>query len=701
MGKSEDGVASFQDLDDWLNLGAALGCVSCAALAAGLTMGLLSLDKLKLKIKTMTGNEEERKHARAILPLLSDHHFLLCTLLIFNATANEALPIFLDELLPSWGAIVVSVTLVLVFGEVVPTALFTGPQQLKIASDFSGVVGGLQLMFYPLARPMATALDYFLGHDSDKDETYTRDEIAAMVRILRSKGAGVQEIDPADAMSPKSESVGEEVVHPLHKLESEVITKIDGMHKRRLDSTSVSEGNADEEGRDSEESEEAPLTVGEVNVITGVLGLAKLTIADVLVPIEKVNMLSTDQIFDIPCVNAISKVGHSRLPVFKGKDMTHIVGVFVVKRLVTINPERKTPLSELKTRKPLVVGTSQSLLDVLSIFQQGSSHIAIVSNDAPALMQSMLTDKPPAADCAPVGIVTIEDIFEAMIQSQILDEADMDANAREEGTLDLRDMSMNAITRTSSFTSAIEAAADMPTTGALQGKPGGAKDPTFIPPWRRDPSQSSNEKSTGSNVRRGSLQNKANAAAEAASKSATTEKLTTSNPPLLASDVLAKADELQQAKPTLLRALSNPLKRAFSGKATKTTKLLPDDKVVDDYKSFENRPRSMSDISESSRKSPSPYASRSPTLNGDMEAGNKDDSSLEKRSFYRKYDHVFNEFGVPLMEEPTSPRRRATTVSSANGQPPLTKESLSTLKPSMVAKYVKTRRYSIGEAGKN
>ena len=155
MAKSEDGVASFQDLDDWLNLGAALGCVSCAALAAGLTMGLLSLDKLKLKIKTMTGNEEERRHARAILPLLSDHHFLLCTLLIFNATANEALPIFLDELLPSWGAIVVSVTLVLVFGEVVPTALFTGPQQLKIASDFSGVVGGLQLMFYPLARPMA------------------------------------------------------------------------------------------------------------------------------------------------------------------------------------------------------------------------------------------------------------------------------------------------------------------------------------------------------------------------------------------------------------------------------------------------------------------------------------------------------------------------------------------------------------------
>ena len=56
--------------------------------------------------------------AKAILPILSQHHLLLVTLLLMNAAANEALPLFLDELVPSYIAIVLSVTIVLFFGEV-------------------------------------------------------------------------------------------------------------------------------------------------------------------------------------------------------------------------------------------------------------------------------------------------------------------------------------------------------------------------------------------------------------------------------------------------------------------------------------------------------------------------------------------------------------------------------------------------------
>lgn len=45
---------------------------------------------------------------------------LLSTLLLNNAIAMEALPIFLDALVPSWLAIIISTTAVLVFGEVLP-----------------------------------------------------------------------------------------------------------------------------------------------------------------------------------------------------------------------------------------------------------------------------------------------------------------------------------------------------------------------------------------------------------------------------------------------------------------------------------------------------------------------------------------------------------------------------------------------------
>lgn len=37
-----------------------------------------------------------------VIPLIKRHHLLLVTLLLFNATANEALPLFLDGLLPQW-----------------------------------------------------------------------------------------------------------------------------------------------------------------------------------------------------------------------------------------------------------------------------------------------------------------------------------------------------------------------------------------------------------------------------------------------------------------------------------------------------------------------------------------------------------------------------------------------------------------------
>ena len=73
-------------------------CLTSASLAAGLTMGTVSLDKLDLQLKIRTGSEEDRLNAEKLLPLLQrkPHHQLLVTLLLFNSLANEALPIFLE-----------------------------------------------------------------------------------------------------------------------------------------------------------------------------------------------------------------------------------------------------------------------------------------------------------------------------------------------------------------------------------------------------------------------------------------------------------------------------------------------------------------------------------------------------------------------------------------------------------------------------
>lgn len=114
----EGDFADLKDNEDFYNSTMVLVCTICAALASGLTIGLMAFDATKLEIKTMIGNPSEIRAARSILPLIKRHHLLLVTLMLFNAAATETMPVFLGALVPNYVAILISVTLVLIFGEV-------------------------------------------------------------------------------------------------------------------------------------------------------------------------------------------------------------------------------------------------------------------------------------------------------------------------------------------------------------------------------------------------------------------------------------------------------------------------------------------------------------------------------------------------------------------------------------------------------
>lgn len=57
------------------------------------------------------------------MPVIANQHLLLVTLLLCNAGAMEALPVLLDRLVHPLAAIIISVTAVLAFGEIIPQAL--------------------------------------------------------------------------------------------------------------------------------------------------------------------------------------------------------------------------------------------------------------------------------------------------------------------------------------------------------------------------------------------------------------------------------------------------------------------------------------------------------------------------------------------------------------------------------------------------
>ncbi|KAA3485470.1 DUF21 domain-containing protein [Gossypium australe] len=156
-----------------------------AGMMSGLTLGLMSLGLVELEILQRSGTPTEKKQAAAILPVVQKQHQLLVTLLLCNAVAMEALPIYLDKLFNEYVAIILSVTFVLAFGEVIPQALCTR-YGLAIGANLSGLVRVLMILCFPIAYPVGKVLDWMLGHN---EALFRRAQLKALVSI-HSQEAG-------------------------------------------------------------------------------------------------------------------------------------------------------------------------------------------------------------------------------------------------------------------------------------------------------------------------------------------------------------------------------------------------------------------------------------------------------------------------------------------------------------------------------
>ncbi|XP_027768366.1 DUF21 domain-containing protein At2g14520-like [Solanum pennellii] len=151
-----------------------------AGMMSGLTLGLMSLSLVDLEVLAKSGTPSDRKNAAKILPVVQNQHLLLCTLLICNAAAMEALPIFLDSLISAWGAILISVTLILLFGEIIPQSLCSR-HGLTIGATMAPFVRVLVWICFPIAYPIGKLLDYLLGHQNSG--LFRRAELKTLVHF--------------------------------------------------------------------------------------------------------------------------------------------------------------------------------------------------------------------------------------------------------------------------------------------------------------------------------------------------------------------------------------------------------------------------------------------------------------------------------------------------------------------------------------
>uniref|UniRef100_A0A8C1F5R6 Metal transporter n=3 Tax=Cyprinus carpio TaxID=7962 RepID=A0A8C1F5R6_CYPCA len=157
----------------------------------------------------------------------------------------------------------------------------------------------------------------------------------------------------------------------------------------------------------------------ELNIIQGALELRTKTVEDVMTPLRDCFMITGDAMLDFNSMSEIMESGYTRIPVFEG-DRSNIVDLLFVKDLAFVDPDDCTPLKTITKfySHPLHFVFNDTKLDaMLEEFKKGKSHLAIVhrvNNEG---------EGDPFYEV--LGIVTLEDVIEEIIKSEILDETDL------------------------------------------------------------------------------------------------------------------------------------------------------------------------------------------------------------------------------------------------------------------------------------
>ncbi|XP_029356352.1 metal transporter CNNM2 isoform X6 [Echeneis naucrates] len=157
----------------------------------------------------------------------------------------------------------------------------------------------------------------------------------------------------------------------------------------------------------------------ELNIIQGALELRTKTVEDVMTPLRDCFMIPGDATLDFNTMSEIMKSGYTRIPVFEG-ERSNIVDLLFVKDLAFVDPDDCTLLKTITKfySHPLHFVFNDTKLDaMLEEFKKGKSHLAIV--------QRVNNEGEGDPFYEVLGIVTLEDVIEEIIKSEILDETDL------------------------------------------------------------------------------------------------------------------------------------------------------------------------------------------------------------------------------------------------------------------------------------
>ncbi len=312
--------------------------LALSALFSGLTLGLMGWDAQELKRKADAGDTD----AAAIYPIRKDGNLLLTTLLVGNVLVNAVLSVFLGSITTGLIAVVVATALIVIFGEILPQAIFNR-HAIKLGARLTWLVRLFLIVLYPITKPIAVALDKTLG--SELPNIYSKQELMKLI----------------------------------------------------------------EEHEDANESD---LDEDEERIIKGALTFSDKKVRDIMTPRTVVHAFEREAVINDALLEEVRDSGLSRFPVYDD-EMDSIVGMLYSSQLIGGECIGQK-VGEVASSDVRFLQDDLPLDDALQSFIKTHKHLAIVQDEFGGM----------------AGVLTLEDVLEEIIRTEIVDERDIHADMR-------------------------------------------------------------------------------------------------------------------------------------------------------------------------------------------------------------------------------------------------------------------------------
>jgi metal transporter CNNM len=159
-----------------------------------------------------------------------------------------------------------------------------------------------------------------------------------------------------------------------------------------------------------EDTPESLIDQDEERIILGALQYSDKRVKDVMTPAHLVNLVEVHQSISKSFIRSMRKIGHSRIPVYRG-DPSEIIGILYMKHLLGSTAQTVQGIYDKNIHS---IQATDTLDDVLNAFLKTRQHLFVVV-DTETVFQ---------------GIVTLEDVIEEILGVEIVDEDDHSAYLR-------------------------------------------------------------------------------------------------------------------------------------------------------------------------------------------------------------------------------------------------------------------------------